>query len=116
MAERQHHHHPTDPSGPASVTLDIGGDSGALIIYTGPAELGREIEVSLDEPGAVRTHAAVRARTVRPHTLHCVVLPSLPAGQYVIWDDEDTPRGRVMVTGGRVAEYQWSGLPEPVTA
>ena len=51
------------PSGPGTVVMDVGGDIGALILYTTAELVGREIEISLDDaPAARRTHALVRAR------------------------------------------------------
>ncbi|GIJ44226.1 hypothetical protein Val02_11120 [Virgisporangium aliadipatigenens] len=110
-----HSHHTLAPSGTASVVLDIGEDIGALAIYTGSEQEGNEIEVSRVDPGgapdpvAVRTHAAVRFRAVRPEPLYGALIPDLPAGRYVVWDGE-TPLSIVDVTGGRVAEFGW---PEP---
>jgi hypothetical protein len=103
-----HHHHSSAPSGTASVVLDLGTETGALVIYTGPDREGQEIEVSradLDDP--VRTHAAVRARHVQPKTLYGVVIPELRPGPYTIWQDPDTPLATVTVTGGTVTEFRW---------
>ena len=36
------------PSGPGTVVMDVGGDIGALILYTPAAMDGREIEISRD--------------------------------------------------------------------
>jgi hypothetical protein len=103
-------HHSTDPSGTASVVLDVGGATGAIAVYTGPERCGQEIEVSLAgaaEP--VRTHAAVRAREVRPRTLYAALIAELPAGRYVVWRDRDTPLETVTVIGGAVTECEWPG-------
>ncbi|GIJ77944.1 hypothetical protein SAMN05443287_105338 [Micromonospora phaseoli] len=105
MAEHEHSH-TYGPSGTATVVLDLGGDTGALIIYTGRQLLGREIEVSrTDRDGDPRTHSAVRERQVRDGTFHSAVYPDLPAGTYTVWWDNDTPVGSVTVTGGVVAEF-----------
>jgi hypothetical protein len=107
-----HHHHPTGESAPASVVLDLGADTGALVIYTGTEQCGNEIEVSLagadggPDPAAVRVHAAVRPRTVRPRPLYGALIPDLPAGRYVVWD-RDTALSTVEVAGGAVAEFEW---------
>lgn len=112
------HHHQLDPSPTASVVLDLGGDVGALVIYTGADLLGHEIEVSpvgtdgVPDPDAARTHAAVRLRTVRPRELYGVLIPDLSAGRYTVWD-RDVAVSIVEVVGGAVAECAW---PAPVTA
>lgn len=109
-----HHHHATAVSAPASVVLDLGADVGALVIYTGPEECGKEIEVSRagpdgsPDPAARRTHAAVRPRAVRPRRLYGALIPGLPAGRYAIWHG-DTALSTVDVVGGAVAEWGWPG-------
>ena len=96
------------PSGPGTVILELGADVGALVLLT-PAELdGREIEISRDAvPGTRRTHSQVRPRHMPAGTKYAAVYPDLPAGQYTIWADEQRPAGRVVITGGRVANWSW---------
>jgi hypothetical protein len=92
--------------------LDVGDGYGALVIYTGAAELGREIEISPSDGSGHRTHAAVRARHVDSRTLYGVVFPSLATGTYTIWLDADTALGTVRVGSAEVAEFTWLGRPE----
>lgn len=99
--------HALGPSGMGTVVLDVGGDIGALVIHTGQADLGREIEVSPVD-GGPRTHAAVRRRDLRDGSVFSAVYPGLPAGRYVIWHDEDTPRGEIDVYGAAVTECVWA--------
>lgn len=96
------------PSGPGTVVMDVGGDIGALILYT-PAELaGREIEISLDAgPAARRTHAQVRARHMTAATEYAAVYPGLGAGRYTIWDEQDRPAVTAVITGGHVTSCRW---------
>ncbi|GGL90122.1 MULTISPECIES: phospholipase [Micromonospora] len=108
------HEHRYGPSETGSVVLDIGGDAGALIIYTGQQWHGHEIEVSrVDQPDEPRTHSAVRERRVRDGTFHSAVYPDLPAGRYTVWWDDDTPAGAISVTGGVVAEFVWPASAPP---
>ncbi|MFG1802115.1 phospholipase [Micromonospora carbonacea] len=103
-----HHHHAYGPTETGTVVLDLGGDTGALIIYTGRQLHGREIEISrVDDADAPRTHVAVRERIVQDGTFHSAVYPDLAAGLYTVWWDEGTPAGTVTVTGGTVAEFTW---------
>jgi hypothetical protein len=102
-----HHHHTLAPSGQGTVVLNIGAGIGALVIHT-PARLhGHEIEVSPVEDGARRTHAAVRARYVRDGVMYSVVIDSLPAGRYTVWQDSVSAMAEVDVSSGAVTEYQW---------
>jgi len=94
------------PSGPGTVVMEVGGDIGALILYT-PAEMdGREIEISPDG-SAKRTHSQVRARHMAAGTSHAAVYPGLVAGPYTIWDGADRPAASVVITGGEVASCRW---------
>ena len=96
------------PSGPGTVVMEIGGDIGALILYT-PDELnGREIEISRDDdPGGHRTHSQVRARHMPGAIRYAAVYPGLAAGAYTIWDEGDRPVTGVVVAGGKVASCRW---------
>ena len=100
------------PSTMGSVMLDIGGNSGALVIATGPEWHGREIEISRKgQDSAVRTHVAVRARHVQDGVRYTAVFPSLPAGAYVIWRNRTEPGGAVVVAGATVTEVDWWPTP-----
>ncbi len=102
------HNHTMDASESASVVLDIGGDVGALVLYVPAAEYGREIEVSRDGTDGPRVHAAVRERLVEAGSIYCMVIGGLKEGEYTIWSDATQPAGSVTVTGGQVAELDWS--------
>jgi hypothetical protein len=99
--------HRYGPTSAGTVVLDLGADTGALVLYTPADLLGAEIEISPDTPGALRTHAAVRARPVPGGTRYAVLYDGLAAGCYTIWRDHDTPGGQVTVTGGQVSTHRW---------
>lgn len=102
------HDHRYGPTESGTVLLDLGADTGALIVHTGRDQHGREIEISrADQPGGARTHSAVRERLVRDGVFHSAVYPDLPAGLYTVWWDDSTPAGAISVTGGAVAEFTW---------
>ena len=104
-----HTHAPLPPpSSEGSVVLDIGADTGALVIHTGPEQDGREIEVSPVGEPRQRTHAAVRPRHLPDRTVYCVVITPLAAGRYTVWRDRDTVEGVVDIPGGGVGEYHWT--------
>jgi hypothetical protein len=90
-----------------SVVLDIGGDVGALVLYTTDAYRGREIEVSPLGDDARRTHTGVLERQVAGRALLAAVFPGLPAGEWRIWGDDPALPCRVRVDGGAVAEVDW---------
>jgi hypothetical protein len=96
------------PSGIGTVLLDIGADTGALILHT-PAELnGVEIEISPNGAAdAPRTHSRVRERRIGAAVRHAAVYPGVPAGSYTIWRDAATPAAIVTITGGSVTSCRW---------
>ncbi len=62
--------------------LDIGGDTGALVVYTSDLAVGEEIEIRLSGGVWADDHTAVRARHVGDTVLHAGVFGSLRAGRY----------------------------------
>ena len=83
--------HAYGPTSAGTVMLDLGPDTGALVLYT-PADLvGREIEISPHTPDARRTHASVRERPGSHGTRYAAVYAGLAAGDYTVWQDHDTP-------------------------
>ena len=101
--------HAHGPTGPGTVIMELGADTGALILYT-PADLdGAEIEISRhgDLLGR-RTHSQVRQRPVANVTKYAAVYPDLRAGQYIIWLDEHTAAtAAATITGGQVTSCHW---------
>jgi hypothetical protein len=96
------------PSAPGTVVMELGADIGALVLYT-PADLdGREIEISQDgQAGAPRGHSQVRPRHMPAVTTYAAVYPSLRAGHYTIWRDEQSPAATVTIAGGQVTSCRW---------
>jgi hypothetical protein len=95
------------------VVLDIGQETGALIIYTPAGLRGKEIEVSVRGTVRPRTHTDVAARQYRGRLLHAAVFPELPAGEYTIWDAPEGQADVVRIVGGAVAEVDWTGVGIP---
>ncbi len=91
---------------PTSVVLDIGGDVGALVLYTPDAYRGREIEVS-PVAGGARRHTSVRERRVAGRTFCAAVYSELEAGEWRILGDDPELPDQVWIEGGAVAEVDW---------
>ena len=89
------------------VVLNIGGNCGALVLYTRPEFHGREIEVSPLGLDAERVHTAVLERHVNGRTIFAAVYPELRAGHYRIWSEASSPVHTVTIGAGRVAEVDW---------
>jgi len=107
MVDVTHEHDHDRPADEQSV-LDVGGDIGALILTTGPEFEGHEIEVSpIDDPNA-RVHTAIRERRVADRVVYAGVYPQLKAGRYRIWIERPDLTSLVTITGGEVAEVDWT--------
>ena len=108
-AQDHHHHHETGigtPASSASVALDIGGGRGALIIYPSERYRGLEIEISAADGDGRRVHTGVHQRGSLTGSTLTAIFGSLPAGQYVIWEDDTTAGDTVTVPDGAVTEVQ----------
>ena len=86
--------------------LDIGGDAGALILYTDETFVDREIEVSRVGDDR-RVHTAIHRRRMGEKVVYAGVYPDLPAGSYRIWVDEPGLPNQVTIVGGQVTELDW---------
>lgn len=92
---------------PEYVVLDLGGEVGALIVYTDQEMHGVEVEISQEGDDDTRTHKDVLERTMGTTPAFTAVFDNLTAGRYTLWvGDEARARG-VQVTGGVVAELDW---------
>jgi hypothetical protein len=100
--------HAYGATGAGTVLLDLGTDTGALVLYTPADLLGREIEISPGGLDASRTHASVRERPRSRGTRYAAVYAGLAAGDYTIWRDHDTPASTVTITGGQVTRHDWA--------
>ena len=89
--------------------LEIGGELGALIVYTDPALLHQEIEISPAGEDERRSHKDVLERVTGGRSFYAAVFDRLPSGAYTLWND-DTPRMRgTTIAGGTIAEVDWTG-------
>jgi hypothetical protein len=87
---------------PDALMVDIGGDFGALIVYTPPCLDGEEIEISL-EGHDHRSHNVARRRRTAGGDVFACVFPSLQAGRYQVWDVDGSAR-TVEIKGGSITE------------
>jgi hypothetical protein len=94
---------------PEYVVLDIGEHLGALIVYTDAALHGSEIEISPDGEDARRSHKDVLERGVGDRPAFTAVFDRLPEGAYTLWTRGVARQRGVQVSGGAVAELDWTG-------
>ena len=102
-----HAHAPEQaPENVDNLILDIGADTGALIIHAAADLDQAEIEISPAGSKQARTHNIVRRREAVSGTVYAAVFPALSAGDYVVWRDAASPAGTVSVRGGRVVSFR----------
>jgi hypothetical protein len=102
-----HAHAPEQaPENVDNLILDIGADTGALIIHAAVDRDQAEVEISPVGSEQARAHNIVRRREAVSGAVYAAVFPALTAGDYVVWRDAATPAGRVAVPGGRVASFR----------
>lgn len=96
--------------------LDIGQDTGALVVYARAEFCGAEIEISpIGNNSAQRTHTAIWERKFNGRTIFAGIFPALREGAYTLWS---VPPREVTIEGGRVAEVDiresamWPRLPD----
>lgn len=99
MAEEVQH----GPTGTGAVIADIGGDRGALVLYTADTMAGAELEISA-RGSDVRTHVAVLERRAGERPFFAAFYASLTAGEYTVWNLDGESMGTVVVAGGVVTE------------
>ena len=96
------------PASSDNLILDIGADTGALIIHAAAYRDQAEVEISAAGHLSARAHNIVRRRETVGGGTYAAVFPALAAGDYVIWQDADTDAqaGMVTIRGGTVASFR----------
>ena len=108
MSEHEHHEHHDDRVHPESVVLDIGGDIGAMLLYTSAERRGQEIEISPKSAPDHRTHVEILERPLPSgETVFAGAYYGLREGDYLIWGEQDSPVDEVHVKGGQITTVDW---------
>lgn len=94
------------PENTDNLVLDIGADTGALIVHATVDRDQAEIEITPVGSEQARTHNIVRRREAVSGAVYAAVFPALTAGNYVVWRDATIPAGTVIVRGGQVASFR----------
>ena len=93
---------------PEPVVLDIGGEIGALIVYADGDLTDIPVEVSPTGDDGARFHQHVLERPTPEGSNHAAVFDKITQGSYTLWLHGE-PRVRdLVITGGEVAEVDWS--------
>jgi hypothetical protein len=90
----------------ASVAVDIGNGRGALVLLPSERFRGCEIEISRVDSDEPRTHTGVHERSNAKGVSLTAIFGSLPAGEYIVWEDASTAGPVVEVPDGSVAQIR----------
>jgi len=102
------HHAASHRPHPEPVVLEIGGELGALVVYTDPELVHSEIEISPAGDDARRSHKDVLERVLGGRSLFAAVFDQVPAGTYTLWHGDRARTRDVRVEPGSVAELRWT--------
>jgi hypothetical protein len=92
---------------PDALVLDIGGDTGALVVHAPEAWIGVELDVTrVGEPRSHHRHLMIRRLRAVGGDVVAGVLPQLAGGSYTVWGPDGASLAVVSVEGGRVAELR----------
>ena len=106
MSSEHGHPHEHAPENTDNLLLDIGGDTGALVIQAAAGRDQDAVEITPAGQAGPRTHNVVRRRTVPGGgAVYAAVFPALATGDYDVWRDAATRAGTVLVRGGQVASF-----------
>jgi hypothetical protein len=94
-------HHPQ--RGQAAV-LDIGGSTGALVIYAPESALESEIEICHPDAPGRRSHNVVRAHRAAVGDVYAAVFPDVAEGEYSVIAADGSLSEPILVIGGSVTE------------
>jgi hypothetical protein len=89
-----------------ALVLDIGGEVGAVLVYTDESLAGKELDlVPAGSPRSHDLHNVVRRRTTaNGEALFAAVFPEVPQGRYTLWGLADQVLAEVVVAGGCVTK------------
>jgi hypothetical protein len=108
--EQSHDHHSAAHRPHAEpVVLEIGGELGALIVYTDPDLLHTEVEISPAADDTSRSHKDVLERVVDGRSLYTAVFDRMPGGEYTLWHEGEPLARGVRVPAGAIAELDRTG-------
>ena len=76
------------------------------MLYPDERYRDREIEISRLDGDGHRVHTGVHERGAQAGTMLTAIFGSLPAGDYVVWEDATSAAATVTVPDGSFAEVQ----------
>jgi hypothetical protein len=88
----------------SSAVLEIGGSTGALVVYADEQMVGREVEICAPHDPGPTAHNVVRKRQTSQGPVFAAVFPTVDAGEYVVLGSDGSLSAPISVLGGAVSE------------
>jgi hypothetical protein len=107
-AVSQSHENHAARAHPEYVVLDIGAEFGALIVHADAELHGVEVEISRTGEASDRQHKDILERSINGRPVYTAVFDQLEQGRYTLWTHGVPRARRVAVTGGEIAELDWT--------
>jgi len=102
---RTHAVAPIEPS--RAVMINIGADSGALVLHSTVDRAGIEVHVYPTSDPSRRTHVWVLPREGRDGVVYAAIFPSLAIGDWAVLSDDDSVAMVVAVPPNKVTQAEW---------
>jgi hypothetical protein len=102
MTSRPDHHGHEHAPGAGPAVLDIGGETGALVVEMSTMPVSRELEACPAGRPEARFHTGVHSRSGAHGEVLVAIFPGVAAGDYDLLDERGRAVTRVHVAGGTV--------------
>jgi len=96
---------PVEPS--RAVLINVGVDTGALVLHSTAERAGIEVHVHPTSDPSRRTHVWVLPREGRDGVVYAAVFPSLASGEWAVLNDDDSVAMVVAVPPNKVTQAEW---------
>ncbi len=97
---------PVEPS--RAVMINVGADTGALVLHSTAERAGVEVHVYPTVDPSRRTHVWVLPREGRDGVVYAAIFPSLAIGEWAVLNDDDSIAMVVAVPPNKVTQANWS--------
>lgn len=87
-----------------SALLDIGGDVGAVVVYSSSRPPSGELQMQPAGTPSGRFHTGVHRHVLTGGPVFVALFPQVVEGTYDVLDERGSPCARVVVRGGAVTE------------
>lgn len=96
---------PVEPS--RAVMINVGSDTGALVLHSSAERAGIEVHVYPMSDPSRRTHVWVLPREGRDGVVYAAIFPSLAIGDWAVLNEDGSVAMVVAVPPNKVTQAEW---------